>query len=258
MENQSSSTKKKMEELSVEVVREPPIPLVKTSTAPSDLRFDRLQTPDQGLKPGEKLEFGQFVARDAMVDEEYWTAAWLRAESNWEGKPSERYIDTYKRKFAEQEFNAIKRRCKGQHWQKCRCIVTAKKEDKNIKRTILKSIVGTLDFSIRYLLHGESVPGELGKPLFCSINNIATNMNKYGYISNLCVAKSARRQSIASNMLSFAIDLARSDGIEQVYVHVHKNNIPARELYQKMGFKMVELPCAQSLEEQTELLCLNT
>lgn len=34
----------------------------------------------------------------------------------------------------------------------------------------------------------------------------------YGHIDDLCVAKSARRQGIASNMLLFAINLAKSDG----------------------------------------------
>lgn len=46
--------------------------------------------------------------------------------------------------------------------------------------------------------------------LFCSINR--TPPNRYGYIANLCVAKSARRQGIASNMLHFALESAISDG----------------------------------------------
>lgn len=46
--------------------------------------------------------------------------------------------------------------------------------------------------------------------LFRSINR--TPPNRYGYIANLCVAKSARRQGIASNMLHFALESAISDG----------------------------------------------
>lgn len=34
-----------------------------------------------------------------------------------------------------------------------------KKEEKNVKRTVLKSVVGTLDLSVRHLLHGETFPG---------------------------------------------------------------------------------------------------
>lgn len=47
-------------------------------------------------------------------------------------------------------------------------------------------------------------------PLFCSINR--TPPSRYGYIANLCVIKSARRQGIASNMMSFAIEAAKSNG----------------------------------------------
>lgn len=46
--------------------------------------------------------------------------------------------------------------------------------------------------------------------LFCSINQEGSN--RYGYIANLCVAKSARRQGIACNMLRFAVESARLSG----------------------------------------------
>ncbi|PON55591.1 FkbH domain containing protein, partial [Trema orientale] len=169
------------------------------------------------------------------------------------------YVDNHKRKFAEQEFNAIKKRSKWQHGQnqKCTCIVT-KKETKNVKRTVLKSVVGTLDLSIRYLLHGETFPGveRVKAPLFCTINR--TSQSRYGYIANLCVAKSARRQGIASNMLHFAVESAISDGVEQVYVHVYRDNRAAQELYRKMGFEVVEMANSQLLEERTFLLCFKT
>ncbi|XP_041005985.1 uncharacterized protein LOC121250822 isoform X1 [Juglans microcarpa x Juglans regia] len=255
MDSKPSYTRKK-EELSVQLPN--PSSTQFESSTPSDLRFDRLQPSDQELDQEKRLQFGQFVAREAVLDEEYWTAAWLRAESHWENKTYERYVDNFKRKFAEQEFNAIKRRCRGQNGQKCACIVTVKKEVRNVKRTVLKSVVGTLDLSFRYLLHGETFPGERVKtPLFCSINK--TDPNRYGYIANLCVAKSSRRQGIASIMLHFAIESAKSDaGVEQVYVHVHRSNLPAQELYQKTGFEMVEVASPQLLEDQTYLLCFKT
>lgn len=224
---------------------------------PSNLRFDRLQPSDQEFDQRGKMEFGQFVAREAVLDEEYWTAAWLRAETQWEDRTNERYVDSFKRKFAEEEFNALKRRCKAQHVQKCACIVTVKKEEKNVKRTVLKSVVGTLDLSIRYLLHGETFPGERVKAtLFCSIDR--RGPSRYGYVANLCVSKSARRQGIASNMLHFAVESARSDGVEQVFVHVNRNNKPAQDMYQKMGFEMVEIASSQLIEEKTYLLCVKT
>ncbi|XP_044471033.1 uncharacterized protein LOC123200019 isoform X1 [Mangifera indica] len=257
MDSKSSGTSKK-EDLSTQVLR-PVVPQLET-LGPSDLKFDRLQPSDQELVHHDRFQFGKFVAREAVLDEEYWTAAWLRAESLWEGRTNERYVDNYKRKFAEQEFNDIKRRCRGQHGQKYLCIVTVKKEERNVKRTVLKSVVGTLDLSIRYMLHGETYPGErVMAPPFGCINK--TDPNRYGYIANLCVAKSARRQGIASNMLHFAIVSAKSNDVDQLYVHVHRNNKPALELYQKMGFElshsydMVGMGSSQFLEH-TDLLCI--
>ncbi|KAF3439681.1 hypothetical protein FNV43_RR17959 [Rhamnella rubrinervis] len=254
MDSKSSKTRK-MEQLSLQL----PASSVPESDPlrPHDLQFDRQQPSDQDFDQDKTFEFGQFVAREAVLDEEFWTAAWLRAESHWENRLHERYVDNHKRKFAEQEFNAIKRRNKGQLGQNCTCMVTVKKESKNVKRTVLKSVVGTLDLSIRYLLHGETFPGERVKArLFCSVNRTPPNI--YGYISNLCVAKSARRQGIARNMLHFAVESAISTGVKQVYVHVHRDNQPAQELYQKMGFEIVELASSQLLEEKTYLLRYKT
>ncbi|XVF35130.1 hypothetical protein REPUB_Repub18cG0118300 [Reevesia pubescens] len=250
-----STQRVKKEELSIQLQTSSSIPQLENST-PSDLRFDRLQPSDQEVNQDKKLEFGKFVAREAILDEEFWTAAWLRAETHWEDRPGERYVDSFKRKFAEQEFNAIKRRCSGQNGLTYACVVTVKKEDRNVKRTVLKSVVGTLDVSIRHLLHGESFPGEREKHFFCSINR--THLNKYVYVSNLCVTKSARRQGIARNMLHCVIESARSSGVEHVYVHVHRYNGPALKLYEKIGFEMVEMASSQLFEQQMYLLCYKT
>ncbi|XP_019417049.1 PREDICTED: uncharacterized protein LOC109328177 isoform X2 [Lupinus angustifolius] len=252
--NNSNSSMKKEEEVSVKQFSNPSIPKFETLKS-NNLQFDRLQPSDQELGRGNKFEFGNFVAREAVLDEEYWTAAWLRAESHWENRMYERYADNFKRKFAEQEFNAVKRRCKSQSGETCACIITVKKEQKNVKRSILKSVVGTLDLNIRYLLQGETFPGERVKaPHFCSIKR--TPPSRYGYISNLCVAKSARRQGIASNTLYFAVQAAKSNGVTQLYVHVDRNNNPAQILYQKMGFEMVETANSRFLLEETYLLRL--
>ncbi|CAF2158048.1 hypothetical protein HID58_025161 [Brassica napus] len=241
MINSRSSDTTKKDELSVKI---PQVDQLRSE----GLRFDRLQPPEHELFQQDRLDFGKFVAREAILDEEYWTAAWLRAESHWEDRANERYVDNFKRKFAEQEFNAIKRRCKGLQGQKCSCIVAVKKEEKHIKRSVIKSVVGTLDLNIRFFLQGETFPGEKVKSqLFCTINREGSN--RYGYIANLCVAKSARRQGIACNMLRFAVESARSNGVEQVYVHVHRNNLVAQELYQKTGFEVVEMGESESSDD---------
>ncbi|KAK3034498.1 hypothetical protein RJ639_032487 [Escallonia herrerae] len=249
--NVKCSQTRKKEELSLET-REKSVSQFEEAT-PTNLKFDRLQLQDQDYVQENKVEFGDFVAREAVLDEEYWTAAWLRAETHWENR-NDRYVDNYKRKFAEQEFNAIKRQCKGQFGQKCSCIVAVKKEESNVKHTVLKSVVGTLDFNIRHLLTGETFPGERVKaPIFCRTDRQAPR--KYGYVANLCVAKSARRQGIASNMLNLAILSAKSNGAEQVFVHVLRSNLVAQELYEKMGFEVVEMASPQLSKEKTYLLC---
>ncbi|KAK9279220.1 hypothetical protein L1049_012898 [Liquidambar formosana] len=68
----------------------------------SELSFNRLQLSDQDYCGLQSRNFGRFIAREAVLDEEYWTAAWLRAEAHWESLSYMRHIDSYKRKYAEQ------------------------------------------------------------------------------------------------------------------------------------------------------------
>ncbi|TKY54421.1 N-alpha-acetyltransferase MAK3 [Spatholobus suberectus] len=247
--------KKKKKEVSVQLSSlTPPFSRVETVRF-CDLHFDGLQPSDQELDPHDRFEFGNFVARPALLDQEYWIAAWLRAESEWENRTPTRYSDQCKRKFADQEFHAIKKRCKEQNGDSSTCIITVRKERKNVKRTIVKSVVGTLDLNIRYLRLGETFPGELVEaPRFCNINRSPSG--RYGYIANLVVAKSFRRKGIASNMLYFAVKSAKSIGVASVYAHVDRNNKPALILYQNLGFGVVEMANPLLLENQTYLLRL--
>lgn len=69
MDSKPSHTRKK-EELSVQLPN--PSTTQFESSTPSDIRFDRLQPSDQDLYPEKRLQFGKFVAREAVLDEEYW------------------------------------------------------------------------------------------------------------------------------------------------------------------------------------------
>ncbi|KAL0419472.1 UNVERIFIED_CONTAM: hypothetical protein Sradi_1360700 [Sesamum radiatum] len=192
-----------------------------------DLSFDRLQLTDKECTGLQKRNFGRFVARKAILDEEYWTAAWLRAEAHWESLSYMRHVDSYKRKYAEE----------------------MKKEDRSVRRTVLNSIVGTLDLSIRQFLQGETYPGEIKKLSAVLASPEPFDTHKYAYIANVCVAKFARRQGIASNMLylarcshdgryPFSSFLIMQPGMKQLFVHVNADNKPAQDLYIKTGFKM--------------------
>jgi len=158
----------------------------------------------------------------------------LRAEDQFEGQSGNRYVESFKRKFASQEFHALKKRCSKQHGEKYICFVAVKNDD--LRRTVLNSVVGTLDVCVRHPLHGEKFPEvrynsifsmfflllalevtsrsysqEPGRSsLHCRIYQ--PDQPKFGYLTNVCVAKYARRQGIASNLLLLAIDAARING----------------------------------------------
>ncbi|XP_059625025.1 GCN5-related N-acetyltransferase 6, chloroplastic-like isoform X2 [Cornus florida] len=227
------------------------VPKSDSSKSP-ELCFNRLQLTDQECYGLLRRNFGRFAAREAVLDEEYWTAAWLRAEAHWESLLYMRHIDSYKRKYAEQEFYALKRRCSGQDGNslKCFCFVAVKKEEKNIRRTVLNSVVGTLDLSIRQFLHGETYPGEVKRPTTVLASQEPFDAHKYAYIANVCVSKFARRQGIASNMLYLATDVATLAGTKELFVHVNAENNPAQELYKKTGFKSLHYHQHQSVPTQ--------
>ncbi|CAI0384971.1 unnamed protein product [Linum tenue] len=88
-----------------------------------------------------------------------------------------------------------------------------------VKPIILRSVVGTLDLSIRWLLLGEIFPGVYGKaPHLGNIHGGGEDI--YGYVSNLVVVEFARRR------------------VELLYVHVDRNNRPAQQFYEKTGFEV--------------------
>ncbi|XP_047337822.1 N-alpha-acetyltransferase 30-like [Impatiens glandulifera] len=115
-----------------------------------------------------------------------------------------------------------------------------KKEEKNIRRTVLNSVVGTLDLSVRQLLQGERYPGEMKRVSAILASQVHYGTHQYAYIANVSVSKFARRQGIASNMLQFATDVANLAGMRKLFVHVNVENEAAQELYKKTGFKVVE------------------
>ncbi|XP_027080900.1 uncharacterized protein LOC113751683 isoform X1 [Coffea eugenioides] len=223
-----------------------------------ELSFNRLQLTDEEYCGSHIRKFGRFIARETILDEEYWTAAWLRAEAHWESVSYMRHVDTYKRKYAEQEFYALKRRCFGQEGNslKCTCFVAVKKEEKNVRRTVLNSVVGTLDLSIRQFVQGEAYPGEVKRVSPVLVSHDPFDAHKYAYIANVCVAKFARRQGIATNMLYLATEAATLAGTKQLFVHVNADNMPAQELYRKTGFKIVEAASSPLSKDQRLLMSM--
>lgn len=59
------------------------------------------------------------------------------------------------------------------------------------------------------------------------------------HILNIAVKKHYRRKGIARNILLFAIDYWKSDGVKTVLLEVRRSNIAAQELYGKFGFNVI-------------------
>ncbi|CAL1357319.1 unnamed protein product [Linum trigynum] len=252
--NSGAFQTKKMEELSLPV-HHPAAFDPKGDDTPKlpDLRFDRLQIPEQDLVDVDKMEFGKFVAREALIDEEYWIAAFMRACNHWADRVEYRFARNLRIKYVIEEFLAIRRRSIGPFGQQPKCIITLRKQVGMVKPTLLFSVVGTLDLSIRWFLPGEIFPGVYGKaPHFCNIGG--GQDDRYGYVSDLVVATFARRLGIATNMMQFAIETAKSNGVQLMFVHVDRNNKLALQFFEKMGFEMIEEASEGLVKDNTYLL----
>ncbi|KAM7517533.1 hypothetical protein LguiB_016495 [Lonicera macranthoides] len=71
--NPQSSQRKNREELSTEL-QKLSFPHLNGSAIPSELRFNRLQPAKQVSIREHKIEFGDFVVREAVLDEEFWVS----------------------------------------------------------------------------------------------------------------------------------------------------------------------------------------
>ena len=56
-------------------------------------------------------------------------------------------------------------------------------------------------------------------------------------IDNVEVDKTHRRRGIGTQIIEHAIELARKRGVDSIELNVNSDNIPAKKLYEKMGFK---------------------
>ncbi|XP_024390127.1 GCN5-related N-acetyltransferase 6, chloroplastic isoform X1 [Physcomitrium patens] len=201
----------------------------------------------QNLKNRCSATYNHFDIHEARLEYELKDAAWLRADAYSEQQPFTRYVDSFKKKFAEQEFAALKRRLSGQPGSYV-CLVAVSNtlptdsievdwQDCEKDRQVL----GTLDFSLHRPSPGESFGG---------------HRLPYGYIANVCVEKSARKQGIASALLERAVQIGRDWGLNAIYVHTHATNEPAFKLYVKKGFEALQSGSSQKLVDGNILLRL--
>lgn len=65
--------------------------------------------------------------------------------------------------------------------------------------------------------------------------------NSSAYITNVSVARNFAGAGIASKLLNMCIEYARNNNFTELTLEVYKNNNPAVRLYNKFGFKNIEI-----------------
>ncbi|RHO21788.1 GNAT family N-acetyltransferase [Amedibacterium intestinale] len=68
-----------------------------------------------------------------------------------------------------------------------------------------------------------------------------TDNSKIAIIHLLMVRPSMKGKGIATELIRFAIDLAKEQGCEVIRLDTGEQNIPAVSLYKKMGFEIAEI-----------------
>ena len=62
------------------------------------------------------------------------------------------------------------------------------------------------------------------------------NWNRYAFIEDICVVKSARRQGIGTALIKKAVEWAKNSGLKGLALETQDNNLLACRFYAKCGF----------------------
>eukprot|EP00871_Galdieria_phlegrea_P002258 jgi/Galph1/3032/GphlegSOOS_G1693.1 len=107
--------------------------------------------------------------------------------------------------------------------------ITVQEEEENDKSPSLPSIViGTCDVSIHDAESGLRVRNSTHKRVV--------------YVSSMAVLPQYRRKGVAKRLLNGVLDIAKLEGINEVFLHVDGTNTPAVNLYYSFGFQKYPQP----------------
>jgi ribosomal protein S18 acetylase RimI-like enzyme len=100
-------------------------------------------------------------------------------------------------------------------------------------------VLGATQSQLAYLFGGY-VWVEEGK----IVGNVTVHRQHDGkrgwFISNLAVHPDHRRRGVARRLLSAGVESARARGARRISLDVRAENVPARRLYQQLGFRQVD------------------
>jgi ribosomal protein S18 acetylase RimI-like enzyme len=80
------------------------------------------------------------------------------------------------------------------------------------------------------------------------LNTLEAQRDEF-YISHIAVGSEFRRQGIAHELMGWAEDLARKNGLKKCSLVVDIDNAPALALYRALGYKVVETSTTPKLEK---------
>lgn len=81
-------------------------------------------------------------------------------------------------------------------------------------------------YSYFFVAYKEEILG------YCGVHNLGGD----GEITNVAVCEKCRGQKIATELLKYAMEQTRKEGVEAFTLEVRASNIPAIRLYENLGF----------------------
>jgi ribosomal protein S18 acetylase RimI-like enzyme len=98
-----------------------------------------------------------------------------------------------------------------------------------------------------YVVRPEPVPiGDDFPPVFRPLQELENQALDSWYVNVLACYPDHRGKGIGSRLLGVADEIGRSEGVRRMSVIVASNNLGARQLYERHGYKVVtELPCVR-------------
>ncbi|DBA74993.1 TPA: hypothetical protein ACH3X1_010336 [Trebouxia sp. C0004] len=179
-------------------------------------------------KPKDATRNMSVQIREAQTDAELKSIGWLRARSFYAYPPERAFAgQIHQTMIAEEEYKALKieqlrrRQLAGEDQTKDRSICLVARAAAGCDLPEDEGLLGTLDlYAVR------SVQGEV----------LIGNSDNAAYLANVCVADTARRQGIGGALIQAARQVAKTWGVDALYVHIMAVNEGAKTFYQLHGF----------------------
>ncbi|KAK9857997.1 hypothetical protein WJX84_005609, partial [Apatococcus fuscideae] len=176
------------------------------------------------LTPHQSLVTEQFEVRPAASRDELAQAALLRAEAYYEENTFSRFVESFKKQFAERELESLVGRTASRQagkTPKCICMVALSPEGD-------QGVVGTLDLRPPAAATGVPPP------------SIPEGDDLAAFMTNVSVGEDSRGQGIGKALLEQSIEKAKTSwSATRIFAFVDSDNEVALGLYKRYGFREI-------------------